>query len=100
MWKKYNRKWRKREKRQQKREDRVNITEVRRHIRTIKVSEIYNYEIVQNISLYEINKRLAGKLAAGIVENHLFNYMVEKDYLKLGNKVTAWIDVVEPLERW
>lgn len=102
QWKKqkYYNKWNKRRVERNKIKKPLKIIEVRRDVKTLLVSEIVSYRDIENLPVYFINKRLAAKLAEGIIDNHLYNYKVEKDYLRIGNKITAWVEIVEPIERW
>lgn len=101
QWKKqnYHNKWKKRREKRKKIKEPL-ITEVRRDVKTLLVSEFVSYRDMEHLPEYFIKNRLAEKLAKGIIDYHLYNYKIEKDYLRIGNKITAWLEVVEPIERW
>lgn len=104
QWKKqkyYNKWYKGRERRFKAKEyaKKTNVVENRR-IKTLKMVEVFSREEVANMPEYFIKRRLAEKLAGGIIENNLNSYKAEKDFLSGGCKVTAWVDIVEPLERW
>lgn len=100
QWKKqkYYDKWKKHHERK-RRPDPTLFFGTRRDIKTLKVVEIIGRKEA-DLPPYFIKERIARKLAEGIIDYHLFNYKVEKDYIKIGDKITAWVDVVEPSERW
>lgn len=64
-------------------------------IETVKIVHIVSKEQLNNMPIEWTLGNIAEKIGKEVFLKELYNYRIEEDYLNMGTKITAWLNVVK-----